>query len=109
MSKLVVIIRQDELTGVQQGVQAGHAVAAWLLRYPADWLNNKLVYTQVETEDDLLFYANLFDAQDIKYVLYRDYDLGEKYTALATADPLAHRYTRRISLWRQREPLCFSG
>jgi len=99
MSKLVVIIRRDGLTGAQQAVQAGHAVAQWLIAFPAVWLNATLVYIMVEKEDDLLAYASLFRDKDIDYICYWDCDLGTSYTALATADPRAWAHTKRLPLW----------
>ena len=98
-SKLFVLIRTEGLTVAQQAVQAGHAVAAWLSVFPAFWRNETLVYIQVPTERDLRFYVAIFDSRSIKYVSYADIDLGEEYTAIATGDVLAVRYTKKLPLW----------
>lgn len=80
MNKLCVIIRTEGLSLQQQGVQAGHAVAEWISRYPSDWQNETLVYVKVKDEGDLLAYSAWFDVNGIMYILYRDVDLGHRYT-----------------------------
>lgn len=99
MSKLYVLIKIEGLTVAQQAVQAGHAIAAWLDAFPAPWRNEILIYTQVPAERDLRFYIDIFNARGINYVAYADIDLGEEYTAIATADILAARYIKRLPLW----------
>jgi len=99
LNKLCVLIREAELTAAQQAVQAGHAVAEWLIAFPDVWQNGILIYTKVPSERDLLSYAAMFDSRDCKYTLYSDIDLGENFTALATADEKALVLTKRLPLW----------
>lgn len=103
MKKLCVLIRSEGLTVAQQAVQAGHAVAEWLLHDPQGWQgwrNEILIYTQVPKEEDLLSYAAIFNLKGIKYILYQDTDLDAKYTALATADVKAFSITKKLPLFK---------
>jgi hypothetical protein len=51
--KLFVLVRRDLSKG-QQAVQAGHAVAEYLLRGPATfWENGTLVYLSIKDEMNL--------------------------------------------------------
>ena len=53
MNKLYALVRKD-LSPSQRAVQAGHAVAEWLLRGPkTDWDNGTLIYLGVRNEDEL--------------------------------------------------------
>ena len=97
--RLYVVISTAGLTPAQQGVQAGHAVAKWLLAYPSFWQNEILIYAQVNSEESLLAYAGRIQAMGGNLVLYQDTDLGNFYTALATADEIAGRVIKRLPLW----------
>ena len=56
--KLFVLVRKD-LSKSQQAVQAGHAVAEYLLRGPSTfWGNGTLVYLGVRNETDLKWWAD---------------------------------------------------
>jgi len=51
--KLFVLVRRD-LSKSQQGIQAGHALAEYLLRGPSTfWENGILVYLSVKDETNL--------------------------------------------------------
>ncbi len=56
--KLFVLVRKD-LSRSQQAVQAGHAVAEYLLRGPSTfWENGTLVYLSVENETNLKLWGS---------------------------------------------------
>jgi hypothetical protein len=56
--KLYVLVRKD-LSKSQQAVQAGHAVAEYLLRGPSTlWGNGILVYLSVRNENDLKWWVD---------------------------------------------------
>ena len=56
--KLYVLVRKD-LPKSQQAVQAGHAVAEYLLRGPSTvWGNGTLVYLGVRNEHELKWWGD---------------------------------------------------
>lgn len=56
--KLYVLVRKD-LSKSQQAVQAGHAVAEFLLRGPSTfWGNGTLVYLGTRNETDLKWWSD---------------------------------------------------
>ena len=56
--KLYVLVRKD-LSKSQQAVQAGHAVAEFLLRGPSTfWGNGTLVYLGVHNETELKWWSD---------------------------------------------------
>ena len=94
MNKLFVLVRAD-LAPSYQAVQAGHAVAAWILdKAPGSWENEILVYLHVRREQDLLDLADRLTWEGRAWVLFREPDLGGQATALAVlgGDKLLARY-----------------
>jgi hypothetical protein len=83
--KLYVIVRKD-LTPSQQAVQAGHALAEYLLRGPwnSKWDNETLVYLGVENKFELEKLIYKFDNRSIKFVKFIEPDLNDEVTAIAT-------------------------
>ena len=63
-------------------VQAGHAVAEWLLN-DQSWQNKTLIYLKVEDEKELTNWANKLEDQGIKYFLFKEPDIGNQGTALS--------------------------
>ena len=69
-----------------QGVQAGHAVAEWMIKNPnQQWNNQTLVYLSVENEDKLADWADKLSRRDEEYVQFVEPDIGNEVTALAVA------------------------
>lgn len=55
--KLYVLVRKD-LSKSQQAVQAGHAVAEYLLRGPLTiWGNGTLIYLGIKNEEELKWWG----------------------------------------------------
>ena len=79
--KLYVLVRKD-LDRSYQAVQAGHAVAEWLL-HDQSWRNNTLVYLGVDDEDALEYWAEKLRFKGIKYVGFKEPDIGDELTAIA--------------------------
>ena len=82
MNKLYVLVRKD-LAPSYQAVQAGHAVAEWLL-HDQSWQNETLVYLGVRDETDLNRWVKKLDNKNISHVLFREPDIDNQATALAT-------------------------
>ena len=83
--KLYVIVRKD-LTTSQQAVQAGHAVAAFLLHghFFRRWENETLIYLGVKGLTQLENLKRKFDYNDIPFIEFREPDLNNESTAIAT-------------------------
>ena len=82
--KLYVLVRKD-LTRSQQAVQAGHAVAEYLLRGPSSsWGNGTLVYLGVRSERELLAWAERISLAGYNVAHFYEPDRGNEMTAFAT-------------------------
>ena len=77
-----MLVRKD-LDRSYQSVQAGHAVAEWLL-HDQSWCNNTLVYLGVEDERSLEHWAEVLNHRDIKWIGFREPDINNELTAIAT-------------------------
>jgi len=80
--KLYVLIRKDLPTSYI-AVQAGHAVAEWLL-HDQRWQNETLIYLGVENEQELLHWKDKLDFKDMNYIEFREPDIKNQLTAIAT-------------------------
>jgi hypothetical protein len=79
--RLYVLVRKD--LSIEYGaVQAGHAVAAWLL-HDRSWNNETLIYLGVSDESSLYRWAYKLDNKGIKWVGFREPDIGNQLTAIA--------------------------
>jgi hypothetical protein len=80
-------VRKD-LTISQRAVQAGHAVAEFLLRGPfSRWKNGTLIYLGVKGLNHLNQLENLklkLEMDNISYAEFREPDIGNEVTAIAT-------------------------
>jgi len=83
--KLYVITHKD-LTPSQQAVQAGHALAEYLLKRPRDskWNNGTLVYLGVENKFELEKLIYKFETRNIKWIGFTEPDLNNEITAIVT-------------------------
>jgi len=83
--KLYVIVRKD-LTSSQQAVQAGHALAEYLLRrsWSSDWNNGTLVYLGAKNKLELEKLMYKLEMRNIKWVSFIEPDLNNEVTAIAT-------------------------
>lgn len=81
--KLYVLVRGD-LPASYQAVQAGHALAEFLIKNPeTDWRNNTLVYLNVEDEEHLKMWCEKLDWKGIEWTSFREPDIGNEMTAIA--------------------------
>ena len=85
MKKLFVLTRCD-LSGSQQAVQAGHAVAEFLLHVQQseyDWDNGTLIYLGVDSEDDLEYWGDILNRKEIQWIAFKEPDRNNEITAIA--------------------------
>ena len=81
--RLYVLVRND-LTMSQRGVQAGHAVAEYLMKETQhDWKNGTLIYLGVKGEQELVEWMNKLELENIPYRLFREPDRNNEITAFA--------------------------
>lgn len=83
MNRLYVLTRKD-LPGSQPAVQAGHAVAEWLLHDSTSWKNEYLIYLCVDNEDDLKYWGDHLTRKRIKWIGFREPDKNNELTSIAT-------------------------
>lgn len=78
--RLYVIVRKN-LSISKRAVQAGHAVAQYLIRYPnTEWTNGTLIYLSVPNEQQLNWWLGNTDNE---WITFREPDLGNSITAIA--------------------------
>ncbi len=95
--KLYVLVRKDLPTS-QQAVQAGHAIAEFLLREkPNDWDNGTLVLLGVGSEFKLIEMAEKMEFRGIRSSGFREPDMENQLTAVA-ALPDDGKMFKRLSL-----------
>lgn len=99
--KMYVLIRSD-LDRPYQAVQAGHAVAEYLIRNPScKWKNGTLVYLHVKNEEDLYKWGAKLDCKEIPYSVFVEPDIGNQKTALATVLlPEEHKIFKNLKLMK---------
>jgi len=82
--KLFVIVRKD-LSVSQRAVQAGHVVAQFCLYCPfSRWNNGTLIYLGIKNLRHLEKLMNQLSYNNIKYTEFREPDIGNQVTAIAT-------------------------
>ncbi len=96
MKKLYVIVRKD-LSISQRAVQAGHAVAEFLLHGPfSRWSNGTLIYLGVKGLNQLENIKFKFQREDISFVEFKEPDLNNETTAIATN--VHSKYIEKLNL-----------
>lgn len=86
MKKLYVLTRRD-LKTKYAGVQAGHAVAQWMLENPTqakEWNNGTLIYLSVSCEEALQAWGEKLTELGIPWAGFKEPDIGDQLTAIAT-------------------------
>jgi hypothetical protein len=98
-NKLYVVVN-DKLTPSQQAVQAGHAVAEFLKKYPNTmWDNGYLIYLK----ESPVWYDTMTGSWNLKcytqeYVEFKEPDLGNKVTAYCSFGPEAEKVLAKHKL-----------
>lgn len=96
MKKLYIIVRKD-LSYSQVAVQAGHAVAEYLLHsHFFRWQNETLIYLGVKNLNQLERLKYKLDQEDIEYIEFREPDLNNEVTAIAS--DVDCKYFERLNL-----------
>lgn len=96
MKKLFVIVRKD-LTPSQAAVQAGHAVASYLLHSRClRWQNEILIYLGVKNLRKLEHLRFNFKKNNISYVEFREPDMNNEITAIVTDEK--NKFVERLNL-----------
>ena len=94
--KLFIIVHKD-LTPSQMAVQAGHAVAEYLLHsHFSRWKNETLIYLGVKDLRKLHQLKYKFERDGITYTEFREPDLNNELTAIAT--DVESKHTERLNL-----------
>ena len=96
MRRLYVLVRTDFNNRTYSAVQAGHALAEYMLKYPEDWSNQTLVYLGVDDEIDLEIWVNRLREAGHRVVEFREPDIGDQLTAISVMG--ADRLLRRLPL-----------
>jgi len=96
MKKLFVIVRKD-LTNSQMAVQAGHAVAEYLLHSRFfRWKNSTLIYLGVKNLDKLEQLKYKLKQENIEFIEFRELDLNNETTAIAS--DVSCKHFQRLNL-----------
>jgi peptidyl-tRNA hydrolase len=82
--KLYVLVRKD-ISKSQQAVQAGHAIAQWLLHSPDSnkWKNGTLVYLGVDNPYKLYKIIHKLNTENKHYITFKEPDMDFQITSIA--------------------------
>lgn len=84
MSSLFILIRNDLKSESYKAVQAGHAVAQFMMDHPSsDWKNSYLIYVTVDNEQELRRWEFKLRLKGLATTSFFEPDLGDQMTALA--------------------------
>ena len=98
MKKLFVLVRTD-LPSNYRAVQAGHAVAEFVLNRPNSWSNEILIYLGVKGLFQLEVIKYRFLKEGIDFIEFKEPDLNNEITALATISE--NKITQKLNLLRE--------
>ena len=84
-NRLYVLVRQD-LDPAYQSVQAGHAVAQFMLDHPGKWQNEYLIYLHIKDLEALMKWEWKIQERDLSYSIFIEPDIGNQPTAIAVKD-----------------------
>ena len=102
MKRLYVLVRTD-LDRSSSAVQAGHAVAQFMIEHPdCDWNNSYLIFLKVNSLEQLMNWKSKLDACELperdstllKCSDFREPDLNNELTALAVYGVDANLFKR---------------
>ena len=82
MAKLYILVRND-LRSNYQAVQAGHAVAEFMMEYPGLWNNETLIYLKIKDEDEAKTWNVRFAEWGAAQVPFSEPDMENEITAVA--------------------------
>ena len=82
MSRLYVLVRKD-LSESQRSVQAGHAVAQWMMDYPQKWNNEYLIYLGVDNLKSIEYWINKLNKINLEYSVFKEPDMNNSITAIS--------------------------
>jgi hypothetical protein len=85
LNRLYVLVRED-LGPSYSAVQAGHAVAQYMVEFPDLWRNHTLIYLRVKNEKELLEWRDKMIMRSHPYALFREPDIRNEATAMAVQD-----------------------
>ena len=94
-NKLYIVTRKD-LSKSQQAVQAGHALAEFILNRNTEWDNGTLVYLQVSDENELKRLLLSLESSNIDYVKFREPDRDNEITAIASLG--SNKFFKKLNL-----------
>ena len=81
--RLYILTRKD-LSGSSPAIQAGHAVAEFLLSRPNTWANTTLIYLGIDSKDELHKWADKLSYKEHDWIGFKEPDLDNELTAIAT-------------------------
>lgn len=86
--KLYVLVRDDLPSKSYKAVQAGHAVAQFMLEHRGVWSNEYLIYLKVDSEDKLKQIQKELKEDEYKHIsLFQEPDMDNAATAMAISGP----------------------
>ena len=82
--RLFVLVRDDLKSMAYKAVQAGHAVAQFMIDHPdSDWQNSYLIYVTVPDLKMLELWQETLETRCLPLSIFREPDIGDEITAIA--------------------------